>query len=545
MRQGKQYVLFAGLLDEAHSRGLRGIDTELVQVPTAENGNVAVVKATVEMEDGRTFSGIGDASPENVGRNIAPHIIRMAECVSLNAQILTKEGWKTYDRLSVGELVLAYDVEADYCRWVPLQAVTVYEKPRQTLRLEGRSFSAEVTPEHTWAVAKKGKRVSAPQRILRKTNELRTSDDIVVAAIAESGTHLLSEKDAAVLGWLATDGTIRQDRGYNRGMIFQSKQGYVSEIRELLADRATEAVVAPGERDFSRGPSKTLQQHRFSLRAGYLRRLQFMAGLRSWSDLPRLVLSLSGPARAAMLDAMLKGDGARKRDGASWEFGTKSKKGVMEAWELLATLEGKALGRLRESSVGNVPVRIMRSNRLVHCNYLDVEPGRVQPVWCPTTPLGTWIMRQPDGTISITGNTRAKARALRDAVNVGATALEELSDGDESGAAPSNYPPPRNLQSVPQRTASGGDSTPSNGRAGAEPEDAEDVPREVPRREGKGGAQKARKSQIDLLRTLAEELRGENGVARLESRIGKSLGELTRAEADEWIDRLTPAEGRE
>ena len=220
MRQGKQYVLFAGLLDEAHNRGLRGIDTELVQVPTAENGNVAVVKATVEMEDGRTFSGIGDASPENVGRNIAPHIIRMAE-------------------------------------------------------------------------------------------------------------------------------------------------------------------------------------------------------------------------------------------------------------------------------------------------------------------------------------TRAKARALRDAVNVGATALEELSDGDESGTAPSNYPPPRNLQSVPQRTASGGDSTPSNGRAGAAPEDAEDVPREVPRREGKGGAQKARKSQIDLLRTLAEELRGENGVARLESRIGKSLGELTRAEADEWIDRLTPAEGRE
>ncbi len=78
-RQGKQYVLFAGLLDEAHSRGLRGIDTELLQVPDASNGNVAVVKAIAEMEDGRRFSGIGDASPENVGRNIAPHVIRMAE----------------------------------------------------------------------------------------------------------------------------------------------------------------------------------------------------------------------------------------------------------------------------------------------------------------------------------------------------------------------------------------------------------------------------------------------------------------------------------
>lgn len=78
-RQGKQYVLFAGLLDEAHNRGLKGIDTDLIQVPDESNGNVAVVKATVRMEDDRIFSGIGDASPANVGRNIAPHVIRMAE----------------------------------------------------------------------------------------------------------------------------------------------------------------------------------------------------------------------------------------------------------------------------------------------------------------------------------------------------------------------------------------------------------------------------------------------------------------------------------
>ena len=78
-RQGKQYVLFQGLLDEAHTQGLRGIDTELLQVPGPDNGNVAIVKAVCEMEDGRKFSGIGDASPENVGRNIAPHVIRMAE----------------------------------------------------------------------------------------------------------------------------------------------------------------------------------------------------------------------------------------------------------------------------------------------------------------------------------------------------------------------------------------------------------------------------------------------------------------------------------
>lgn len=84
-RQGKRMVLFAGLLDEAHQRGLRSIDTELVQAPGQDNGNTAIVKATVTMSAAGTgeyeprFSGIGDANPENVGRNIKPHLIRMAE----------------------------------------------------------------------------------------------------------------------------------------------------------------------------------------------------------------------------------------------------------------------------------------------------------------------------------------------------------------------------------------------------------------------------------------------------------------------------------
>ena len=77
-RQGKRFVLYAGLLEEAHSRGLRSIETELLQIPEGENGEVAIVRATVRTEDGK-FTGIGDASPENVNRTIAPHLIRMAE----------------------------------------------------------------------------------------------------------------------------------------------------------------------------------------------------------------------------------------------------------------------------------------------------------------------------------------------------------------------------------------------------------------------------------------------------------------------------------
>ena len=86
-RQGKRFVLFAGLLDEAHQErhDLFSIDTLLVQAPNEKNGNVAIVFAKVTLDaneppgERRYFTGLGDASPENVGRNIAPHLIRMAE----------------------------------------------------------------------------------------------------------------------------------------------------------------------------------------------------------------------------------------------------------------------------------------------------------------------------------------------------------------------------------------------------------------------------------------------------------------------------------
>lgn len=77
-RQGKDFVLYEGLLDEAHQQGLKRISTTLVQIPHEDNGNIAVVQAEVETGKG-VFAGIGDASPANVNRMIAPHLIRMAE----------------------------------------------------------------------------------------------------------------------------------------------------------------------------------------------------------------------------------------------------------------------------------------------------------------------------------------------------------------------------------------------------------------------------------------------------------------------------------
>lgn len=79
---GRDFVQYGGLLDAAHKKGLKSIRTTLLQIPDESNGHTAICFAEVVLvQDGeeRVFTGIGDASPRNVNRNIALHTIRMSE----------------------------------------------------------------------------------------------------------------------------------------------------------------------------------------------------------------------------------------------------------------------------------------------------------------------------------------------------------------------------------------------------------------------------------------------------------------------------------
>ena len=78
---GKQYITHEGLLSLAHEAGLKAISTNLISYQGV--GKEAVVRATAEGEKG-TYTGLGAASPQHVGKNIATATLRMAETRAVN-----------------------------------------------------------------------------------------------------------------------------------------------------------------------------------------------------------------------------------------------------------------------------------------------------------------------------------------------------------------------------------------------------------------------------------------------------------------------------
>jgi len=76
--KGKDFVVYAGLLDLAHQKGLSGITVEAVQYPTKENGFEAICRATCESKTGDVFVELGDANPRNTNQMVVNHILLMA-----------------------------------------------------------------------------------------------------------------------------------------------------------------------------------------------------------------------------------------------------------------------------------------------------------------------------------------------------------------------------------------------------------------------------------------------------------------------------------
>jgi hypothetical protein len=84
VRNGTTYIKYAGYLDAAHrlSKGNLNIKTEMLQIPTVDNGRWAIFHAVVTMTVdavSREFHGTGDAHPGNISADMIGNLIRIAE----------------------------------------------------------------------------------------------------------------------------------------------------------------------------------------------------------------------------------------------------------------------------------------------------------------------------------------------------------------------------------------------------------------------------------------------------------------------------------
>ena len=113
---GKDVVTYEGVLDVAHQVGIQKISTTLVQLPSVNNGYMTIASTTVVLDDGREFTDVGDASPDNVPKGCAGRYVSMASTRSkgralsdaLNIKNMVEDAGREMSQEYTGDVV---DVE--------------------------------------------------------------------------------------------------------------------------------------------------------------------------------------------------------------------------------------------------------------------------------------------------------------------------------------------------------------------------------------------------------------------------------------------------
>jgi Phage tail lysozyme len=334
-------------------------------------------------------------------------------CLSLSVQILTRRGWLTHAEVQPGDETIGYRPETGRSEWTRITAVHRYEDA-EVWRIGNSRWHADVTPNHRWwsdTVPTCQPKYRHNQGEFVRTDELHGGHRIRLAAPADTdGIPGLSSEDVQTIAWLQGDGHIRPGNrtGYEvttyRGTICQAKPAMVIKLRALLACVEHRETVRPGKKPHH------FPVHKFALRNPYVTDLMKRSQVLETGP-EAFVLALSPDQRASWLSAMIDAGGCREplkkpehhpRTRIAQDDGP-----LQDAIALAVYLEGwkptytRTLRAKPQHSPGGV-ISMVRPH-VVPSRFRPHKILERQPVWCPTTDLGTWTARQDD-QVFLTGN---------------------------------------------------------------------------------------------------------------------------------------------
>ena len=420
-----------------------------------------------------------------------PNAINNWDCLTTDATILTRRGWRKHDEVEVGDETIGYNTQTGRSEWTRITGVVHYDDA-PLIQLTNSRWQTTTTPNHRWlnfpriieladelpdecplcpwpemppppppmrecpecgwvpkapggvplhrrrkhgiiganasgqrkerfrrrgATTKNGVRIhmakvhgigGAGSRSVHSseaswvtTEQIGNRDRVLLAAPADTGEGLsITEREAALLGWIAGDGCV-SPASTRRGLqvtVSQTKRQHFPAIESALEG------IPHARYEY---PERT-RHVVWLLNADYAKDLMRRAG-HPKTDAFKQVLAMSAQQREAWLTAMIAAEGHIDDTGHTAVY---QKQGpILEAIKIAFYLSGRRPRTRTErkrpehwSDVrgvsGNIP--------FITGAYLASETAGRGPVWCVTTELGSWTA-EDGGHVFLTGNSNAQA----------------------------------------------------------------------------------------------------------------------------------------
>jgi hypothetical protein len=366
---------------------------------------------------------------------------------------LSRRGWLNGDQVQRGEICLTLNTATGTAEWQPVQAVGIFPGPHEVVEMRTRTHSSVTTLDHRWPVFLNGGTGRAATGWQWRTTATLPRDGRIAAAapVVAPADPKWSDALVELVAWFWTEGCAG-----DYGQITLSQSGaanpqHVASIRYALTELFGPDAKAAGrsllgskgwqkrrqvraelERDASRSnravgrvcgvDPKTVALVRGGKTDGpgwtedtdhrqmHLFRLNTQAGTLLIEHAPQKVVTtefMSQLTRAQLelfIRVSIDADGTWRPGGRSAVMAQADIRRV-EAFQVACALTGRSgvLCGPNKAGMYHISIQVTPWRKpMGHAHYRTrkVIDG---PVWCPTTPNGTWFARR-DGTTYFTGN---------------------------------------------------------------------------------------------------------------------------------------------
>lgn len=352
----------------------------------------------------RGFNGgyrYSDSVLDKEPNKLAP--LKDEHCVDLATEILTLDGWKRFDELTIGQSIYEHDLASGELMIGELKGVNVFKGQRQAFRVGNSFHEMYYTAKHRCLVKNKQQKV-----VFVTPSDLKQGHRFMAPfALSEPPKKRdFTEEFIRICGWVCAEGYYRASGKSIR--LYQSKtanSAYCRDLSELLSRY-------PGTRKMPERANDSRTEWNITGELAYMIRLMMPDKCPS----ALFINKMSNCDRRLFLYEFMRGDGSwgkkvtspgrisRKRDfftSGKCVRAFQKRRDVTNALQHMACLAGMT-SSIKYKATGHMFTLLPSGQYLDYANT-DITSVIIDGAWCPTTTTGTWVMRSK-GRVYLTGN---------------------------------------------------------------------------------------------------------------------------------------------
>jgi hypothetical protein len=344
-------------------------------------------------------------------------------CVDTETEALTKNGWKNYKNLIIGEEILTYNVESKKTEWKKIEQINIFNYNGVMYKLGGKQFGALVTPNHRWLVETlHGRKNTKVSYSIIETKDLSksSSQSLIIGSEYDAPiTKKYSDEFVRICAWYYTKGSLKsKEKSIIITQSFKENLKYCLEIEENLKLIGCKEIENRKDSVVTKRIGKRGSVRRKNL--WFRKEVKIKSNCFNWvitgEDVDLITNCIKGEKRIPTMEFLLNltkeqldifieisiiGDGIDNTG-----MFTQCNQDRMDMFQIARILAGYSpkLDKNKNCCLRRRRNKNIKKLNKIYLNSLDKKiVNYTGDVWCPTVENSLWMARR-NGKTFITGN---------------------------------------------------------------------------------------------------------------------------------------------